>query len=303
MNVAALITALRPTQWLKNLVLFAAITFNGELFNLTLLTNVLYGFISFCLLSSGSYLINDLRDLPYDRRHPIKRHRPIPSGKVGKIEALITAFILTSSGLILGYNLSQAFFLIGLLFLLVHIGYTFWLKGIAVFDIVVIAFSFTIRAFAGEIATGFHIPIWLMLTVIFLSLFVASSKRHSELLRSGVSTRPALESYRERLLDFYATTFATATVISYALFVFFEEPPTFNLQIQEFLTFTIPTALQRKWLVLTLPFVLLGIMRYAQIIYEKKGGEAPEKLITQDAPLLLTVIGWGLMVIVILYLA
>ncbi len=298
----ALFLALRPTQWLKNLILFAAITFNGELFNLALSTKVAYAFIAFCLLSSSSYIINDLKDLSFDQRHPVKKHRPIASGKVNKKIALITALLLSVLGLILSYNLSQLFFLVALLFFSLHIVYTFWLKGVAVFDIVIIAFSFTIRAFAGEVVTSFHIPIWLILTIIFLSLFVASSKRHSELLRLGTKTRPALLSYRERLLDFYATTAATATLLSYALFVFFEEPPTFNIHTQELLTFAFPTVLQRKWLILTFPFVLLGIMRYAQIVYEKRGAEAPEKLITQDLPLLLTVVGWGLMVITILYL-
>lgn len=301
-NPLALILALRPTQWLKNLILFAAITFNGALFDSETFTTVLLGFVAFCLLSSASYLINDLKDLPFDRRHPLKKQRPIASGKVSEPQAIFLSILLTIAGFGLALSMSPMFFLIALAFYFIHVGYTFWLKKLAVFDIVIIAFSFTIRAFAGEVLTGFHIPIWLILTVIFLSLFIASSKRHSELLRSGATSRPSLMSYRERLLDFYATTAATATLLSYALFVFFEEPPTFSLHTQELLTFTFPTALQRKWLILTFPFVLLGVMRYAQIVYEKKGGEAPEKLITQDAPLLVTVVGWGLAVIAILYI-
>lgn len=300
--ITSLFLSLRPTQWLKNLILFAAITFGGELFNPALLNKVFYAFIVFCLLSSASYIINDLKDLPFDRRHPIKKNRPIASGRVNKKIALGVAILLSFLSFAISYNLSQIFFLVALLFFLLHITYTFWLKGFAIFDIVLIAFSFTIRAFAGEVISGFHIPVWLMLTVIFLSLFIASAKRHSELLRSGNIARPALSSYRERLLDFYATTAGTAALISYALFVFFEQPPTFNIRTQELLTFTFPAVLARKWLILTFPFVLLGIMRYAQIVYEKRGAEAPEKLITQDLPLLLTVVGWGLMVITILYL-
>jgi len=294
--------ALRPTQWLKNLVLFAALVFNGQLFNEFLIIKVLFGFLSFSLLSSASYLINDLRDLPYDRKHPVKKYRPIPSGKVTKTTALLGIIIFSSFGFLIAYDLSLSFFLIASFFLLLHIAYSFGLKKFVSLDILTIALSFTLRAFAGEALTGLHIPIWLILTVIFLSLFVASSKRHSEFFRTGVSTRPTLLHYKERLLDFYTTTFATATVLSYALFVFFEEPPVFNSYTQEFLRFAFPIALQRKWLILTFPFVLLGIMRYGQIIYGKKGAEAPEKLITQDIPLLLIIIGWGLMIISILYL-
>ena len=263
---------------------------------------MVFGIISFCLLSSASYLINDLKDLPHDRQHPVKKYRPIPSGKVTKTTALSGVIILSILGFFIAYSLSLPFFIISALFLLLHIAYTFGLKKFVSFDILAIAISFTLRAFAGEILTGLHIPVWLILTVVFLSLFVASSKRHSELLRTGVSARPTLLHYQERLLDFYAITFATATVLSYALFVFFEEPPIFNSYTQEFLRFAFPIALQRKWLILTFPFVLLGIMRYAHLVYGKKGAEAPEKLITQDVPLLLIAVGWGLMAISILYL-
>jgi len=298
-----LILALRPTQWLKNLILFAAITFNGRLFHLDLFAQVFFGFVVFCLLSSASYIINDLNDLPLDRKHPVKKNRPLASGKVGKTQATIAAVFLITGGFYSAYYLSPTFFAIAAVFFFLHIGYTFFLKKIAIFDILMIAFSFSLRVFAGEILTGLHVPIWLMLTVIFLSLFIASAKRHSELLRIGdSSTRPALTAYRERLLDFYATTFATATLLSYALFVFFEEPPTFNLYMKEFLHFVSPIALERKWLILTFPFVLIGIMRYAKVVYEKRGGEAPEKLVTQDMPLLLTVLGWGIAVITIIYL-
>lgn len=295
------LTALRPTQWLKNIALFVALVFNGQLFNEFILIKVFLGFISFCLISSASYLINDLRDLPYDKKHPVKKHRPIPSGRVTKSTALFGIIILSTFGFLIAYSLSPSFFFIASLFLILHIAYSFVLKKFVSLDILTIALSFTLRTFAGEVLTGLHIPIWLILTVVFLSLFIASSKRHSEFFRTGVSTRSTLLHYRERLLDFYATTFATATVLSYALFVFFEEPPVFNSYTQKFLKFAFPIALQRKWLILTFPFVLLGIMRYGQIVYGKKDAEAPEKLITQDIPLILITVGWGLMTVSILY--
>lgn len=299
----ALFFALRPTQWLKNFILYAALVFNGELFHTVLFIKVFYGFIAFCLFSSSSYLVNDLKDLPYDSQHPRKKYRPIASGRVSRMQAIGTAVSLFVAGTFVAQSLSIAFLLIALAFFFMHVVYTFGLKRFPVFDILLIALSFTLRGFAGEILTGLHIPIWLILTIIFLSLFIVSSKRHSELLNVGIATRPVLLSYRERLLEFYATTFATATLLSYALFVFFQEPPNFNMYTREFLSFTFPFALQRKWLILTFPFVLAGIMRYAKIVYEKKGGEAPEKIVTQDLPLLLTIIGWGAMVIIILYIA
>lgn len=300
--MTSLFLALRPTQWLKNLILYAALIFNGELFNLDLFTKVFYGFIAFCLFSSASYLINDLKDLPFDRKHPEKKHRPIASGAVSRARAIFTTIVLVAAGISISISLSTPFLIVSLLFFGLHVLYSFGLKRLAVFDVLLIAFSFTIRGIAGEVLTGLHIPIWLILTVVFLSLFVASSKRHSELLNVGATSRPSLVSYRERLLEFYVTTFATATLLSYALFVFFEEPPSFNMYTREFLSFTFPFALERKWLILTFPFVLLGVMRYAQIVYEKKGGEAPEKIVTQDLPLLMTILAWGAMVVTIIYL-
>lgn len=300
-GIYSLFFALRPTQWLKNLILYTAITFNGYLFDNKLFIQVFYGFIAFCFLSSASYLINDLKDLPYDSKHPVKRHRPIASGAVKKPTAIMAAIALFIIGSFIALSLSFPFMFILMFFFLFHVAYTFGLKKLAIVDIFVIAISFVLRGFAGEVLTGLHIPIWLMLTIVFLSLFIASAKRHSELLQSGKTSRPALFFYRERLLDFYATTFATATLLTYALFVFFEEPSTFNPYIKELLNFSFPGALERKWLILTFPFVLLGVMRYAKIVYEKRGGEAPERIITQDLPLLFAVLGWGFMAIAILY--
>jgi len=298
----SLFLALRPTQWLKNLIVYTAVTFNGLLFDQRLFLQVFYGFFVFCLISSASYLINDVKDFAFDKKHPAKKYRPIASGKVSKTTALISAAILAIGGFLLAYYLSPPFFAVALLFFVVHVLYTFFLKGLAVIDILMIALSFSLRAFAGEILTGLHVPIWLVLAIVFLSLFVASAKRHSELLRVGSIARPSLFSYKERLLDFYATTFATATLISYALFVFFQEPPRLNLATAQLLAFVSPVALERKWLILTFPFVLLGIMRYGQIVYEKRGAQAPEKLVTQDLPLIGTILGWGIMVVSIIYL-
>lgn len=165
-----------------------------------------------------------------------------------------------------------------------------------------IAASFIIRTFAGEIITGYHLPIWLMLTVIFIALFIASGKRRSELVVEGTKTRPALLGYRQQLLDFYTSLFATASLLSYALFAFFTEPPQFNESVTRFLLLNFPNALGRKWLLAaTIPFVIFGIMRYAQLIYEKHEGEKPEKLLISDHLLPLCVIGWGLAIIFIIY--
>lgn len=299
-----LLVSLRPGQWIKNALVFTAIIFNGQLTDPDLFIKCLLGFFIFCLLSSASYLVNDLIDLHHDRLHPQKKYRPIANGALKPSTAIEVAILLSLAGLVFSLLLNYGLFLLGLAFIIIHILYSSILKKFAVIDILAIASSFIIRTFAGEVLTGFHVPIWLMMTVISLSLFIASGKRRSELILEGSKTRPTLLSYRTQLLDFYTSTFANATLIFYALFTFFTEPPQFSEPLTRFLLINFPKALGRKWLMAaTIPFVIFGIMRYAQLIYEKQEGETPERLLTSDIPLSLTVIGWGIMVILIIYVA
>ncbi len=299
-----ILVSLRPGQWIKNALLFTAILFNGQLTNPDLFIKCLWGFFIFCFLSSASYLANDLIDLRYDRLHPQKKYRPLASGALNPLIAIYVAIFLSLTGLIFSLFLGYGLFLLGLAFIVLHLLYSSFLKKFALLDILTIASSFIIRTFAGEILTGYHVPVWLMMTVVFLALFVASGKRRSELVLEGTKTRPTLLAYRTQLLDFYTSTFANGTLISYALFTFFTQPPQFSEPLTRFLLINFPKALGRKWLMAaTIPFVIFGIMRYAQLVYEKHEGETPEKLLTSDLPLSLTVIGWGIAVMLIIYVA
>lgn len=303
-KILPLIISLRPGQWIKNSLIFTAIIFNGQLLSLSLFTKCAWGFIIFCLLSSASYLINDLFDARFDRLHPQKKHRPIASGALNPLLALQTAIVLSLIGLILSLLLSYSLFFLCLAFIGLHFLYSSKIKKFAILDILVIASSFIIRTFAGEVLTGFHVPIWLMLTVVFMSLFIASGKRRSELVLEGAKSRPSLLAYRTQLLDFYTSTFANATLLSYALFTFFSQPPEFSEPLTRFLLINFPQALGRKWLMAaTIPLVILAIMRYAQLVYEKQKGETPEKLLTSDLPLSLITVSWGIAVILIIYVA
>lgn len=298
-----IVKAIRVHQWIKNLSLFAAIIFTGNLFSPLHFLLSFKGFFVFSFLSSASYLLNDIRDAPLDRQHPIKKHRPIASGALPESTARFLFIVLMIIGLVGAWNISFSFFLISILFIGIHVAYTLWFKEYALLDILLIASSFLIRVFAGEILTGLHIPVWLSFSVIFLSLFIASCKRRSELVTVGNKTRPALEHYRAQLLDFYNSTFATGTIITYAMFTFESKAPRFNPIIHDFLLYVFPEALGRKWLmVITLPLIIVGIMRYAQLIYEKSLGEAPERLLTSDKPLLAIVALWGFSVILFTYI-
>lgn len=304
----ALFKTTRPRQWLKNLAVFAAIIFTGQLLNPQLLGITIVAFFIFCAASSANYLFNDVLDAKRDRCHPFKKNRPVASGVISPRTALLTAFSLGLASLWAARSINLSFFLITLVFLILEFSYTLVLKKLAVVDILTITAAYILRVYAGEVATGFHISIWLFLAVLSLSLFLAIGKRRAELTLiegyGGVvprDTRAALSRYSERLLDTYIAMTAASTWITYAFYTFLERPPVWGWfwrsQWGKFFS-DVP---ERKWLMLTIPFVLFGIMRYMQLIYEKKEGESPERILTSDLPLMLTVGIWGLTVILIIY--
>lgn len=304
-----IIKLLRPKQWMKNFAIFAAIIFTGEFFNLPLLWHVTVGFFVFCGLSSAIYVVNDIFDIDKDRMHPFKKFRPLAHGDLSITVALVIFFLLTFVSLFVSLTVSATFFLLVLFYLIIQLLYSISFKKIAVVDILILAAGYILRVYAGEIASGLHISVWLVLTTVALSLFLAVGKRRSELtLISHIpkarmeATRATLSHYSERLLDVYASIFATATFIFYALFTFLENPAgtkiSFSLLLPDFL----PSTFQRKWLMITILPVVYGLMRYLQDIYEKHEGESPEKVLLSDIPLLTTVLTWVLMVIIIIYL-
>lgn len=294
--------ALRINQWLKNFVIFTAIIFSGQLFHLDLLIKTFNVFIIFCLLSSTSYILNDIIDYPFDKLHPTKKLRPIASGDLSMPEATFIIFILSLVSLILALLFSLPFFFLCLFFLLLHFFYSLYLKKQPVIDIFTISFSFMLRTFAGELATGYHVPIWLLLTIFFGSLFMASVKRHAELVAHGAKARLSLYRYKEHFLDFLTYTFGTATIIAYATYAYVERPPQIETEFSKFFINIFPGFEARKWLMITIPLVVYGIARYAQLLYEKAEGEKPEQTITTDIPLIVTIALWGVVVISLIYL-
>ncbi len=300
---------LRPRQWIKNLAIFAAITFSGELFNFQVLDRVLIGFIVLCGLSSATYIINDIFDIKSDRLHPFKKFRPLANKDVPVGLAIFIAVVLAIGSFYVGLKyVTLTFFIITVIYILLQFIYSSFLKAVAVADILAIAAGYILRVYAGEFASGFHISVWLLLTAISLSLFLAVGKRKSELtLVSQVkdvniaNIRKSLSHYSERLLDVYATIFATSTFVFYSLFTFLENPKGFQLGLNIILPDFLPTFFYRKWLMITIAPVVYGLMRYIQDIYEKHEGESPEKVLLSDKPLLITVILWVFLVIGIIY--
>jgi len=294
--------AFRVNQWMKNFIVFTAIIFSGKLFDINLFLSTLYVFFVFCFLSSTSYLLNDIIDYQYDRKHPVKKNRPIASGQISIPQATFLVFILTLASLIISLFFSISLFFIAVAFILLHFFYSTYLKKHPTIDIFSISFSFMLRAFAGEVVTGFHIPIWLLLTIFFVSLFMASIKRHAELIAHGRETRESLGHYKEHYLDFLTQTFATATILAYATYTYVEKLPQAVTIFSSAINKQFPGFEARKWMMLTIPFVVYGVARYAQLLYERVEGERPEKVITQDMPLVVTILIWVLFIISLIYI-
>jgi 4-hydroxybenzoate polyprenyltransferase len=296
----------RPRQWVKNLALFTTILFTGNFFNVHALTMTIIAFIAFCLLSSSNYIFNDVLDAPHDRKHPFKKFRPVASGKLPIPIAVGASIILGIAGLFISHMVSNSFFIISLAFAAVQYSYTLFLKQFSVIDILTITTAYFLRVYAGEAATGFHISVWLALAALSLALFLAIGKRRAELTLmqkyDGVvprDTRETLSHYSEKLLDTYTAMFANSTFITYAFYTFLERPANQGIFFKNYYDFALDIS-GRKWLMISVPFVLFGIMRYMQLIYEGKG-ESPEKILMSDLPLLTTVILWIVSIFGVVY--
>ncbi|MFI5265236.1 MAG: decaprenyl-phosphate phosphoribosyltransferase [Candidatus Levyibacteriota bacterium] len=302
-----IIKLVRPRQWMKNVALFAAPTFGGQLFKGNVLMGVFLGFAAFCLLASATYVINDLFDVEKDKLHPFKRFRPIAAGNISKNQAYVLIAVLIFGAFIISWQISGAFLLIAIFYLILQLSYSLLFKSLVIFDILFIAIGYILRVLAGEVISGYHISVWLLLTTVSLSLFLAVGKRRSELtlLRNVTGAhitdvRKSLSHYSDRLLEAYTMMFATSTLIFYALFTFLEASNGIRVPeilLPEFL----PDYFQRKWLMITIIPVIYGVMRYIQDIYEKSEGESPDRVLLTDKSLLAAVILWGILVIFVIY--
>lgn len=302
-----LLRSMRPRQWSKNLVVFAAITFAGQLFVPEKFLLVLATFVIFNLMASGVYLINDIIDFKRDQVHYFKKNRPIAKGLLSSDLAMKVALLLISGALLGGSLINNYLFLMLGVFLSVQIFYTYYLKHIALLDILSIATTFMIRIFAGFLVVANVEPIttlssWLILTTIMVSLFLAIAKRRLELAQMShkvaAEHRDTLTNYPTVLLDGMTFMMATATILTYSLFTFNE--PERN---RTFVASILPQALSTpKLLMVTIPLVIYGIFRYLYLIYAKKEGESPERTLLEDLPILTTSLLWVSSILGIVYI-
>lgn len=298
------IKAVRPRQWIKNLVIFAALLFANQLDSPLAVWLVFQTFLIFCITTSAVYLINDVFDVERDRLHPFKSKRPIASGIVPERSAIMIALGLIVLVLPLSYNISPALFLAVLAYLFLQLLYSSYLKTTILLDVMAIAAGFVLRIYAGVWVIDAHLNVWFLLTVTSFALFLAIGKRRSELTllqAQAAKHRETLLHYPENLLDILTSMFANSTWLAYALFTFLQPPIIARHRLSIlFDNFALPFS-QAKFLMATVPLVIYGVMRYLYIIYEKKEGESPERVLLTDRPLLITVILWILTTVFILY--
>lgn len=272
----------------------------------TYFVQVTLAFLLFCSLSSSIYIINDIADRQADRQHPFKKNRPIASGKLPVSVAVVAAIMGLSLTFLISLPLNFFLFAILVGYLILQLSYSFYLKHIAILDVLSIAGGFILRVYAGAVVVNLHMSVWFLLTVISVSLFLAVGKRQSErtLLASRENkglTRKSLDKYSTRLLDIYTGMFANATWLAYALFAFQQDSAIDRGNLPTLLAYVPRAFTAQKWLMITVPVVIYGVMRYLQLVYESNQGESPERVLLSDKPLLLAVVVWGLMVMTIIY--
>ena len=287
--IQALLQTMRPKQWAKNIFIFGALVFDKKLFEPVFFLKTLAAFAMFCLLSSTVYIINDLGDIEKDRQHPIKRHRPLASGRLKPSVAIGASIGFLVVLLPLAFILDVWFGVIALAYLVNNLLYTYWLKNVVIVDVLSIAAGFVMRVGAGAavIPTQRFSP-WIYVCMTLLALFLGFGKRRHELalLASDANNhRRVLDDYSLRFLDEMMGVVTASTVMAYAIYTFSAEglPPNHSMM-------------------LTVPFVLYAIFRYLYLIHVRGEGGAPEEILLGDLPFLVDVTLWGILVIVLVYL-
>jgi 4-hydroxybenzoate polyprenyltransferase len=287
--VRLILASMRPSQWVKNTVVFAAIVFSGRLFVPTDLLRSVGAFVIFCMVSGAAYLFNDVRDARTDRHHETKRLRPVASGRLSAQAAAGSSGVLVVVALAASALLGRDFVVVILAYVALSTAYSLYLKHVVILDVMAVAAGFMLRAIAGAAAVNVEISAWLVICTIFLSLFIAVGKRRHELVfmtDSAAPHRSVLAEYSPQLLDQMIAVVATSTVIVYTLYT--TSP---DVQLERGTT----------KLYITIPFVVYGIFRYLYLVHNRQEGGKPEQVLFSDIPLLVSVLLWAGAACVALY--
>lgn len=281
---------LRPVQWAKNAFVFAPLVFSRHLFDPDYVRQAVLAFGVFSVVSSVVYIINDIADRASDRLHPLKRTRPIASGAVSVAAALAVAAVLAAIAVIGALWLGPKVAFVAAIYLVLNLGYSFGLKQVILVDVFIVASGFMLRVLAGAFAIGVQVSPWLVLCTLFVSVFLAVSKRRAEILlniaEESELARPVLRKYDIQFIEQMMTVTASGMAISYALYTVAERT------VEVFGT---------ENLIFTTVFVLFGIFRYLYLVRTHKTNDNPTQLLLSDLPIILNVIAWFVACVVIIY--
>ncbi|MCW3465704.1 decaprenyl-phosphate phosphoribosyltransferase [Chitinophaga nivalis] len=281
---------LRPKHWAKNAFLFIPLFFAGEIFNWTKVQHVMVAFVSFCLIASSIYIINDYRDIEADRKHPKKCKRPLASGAVSKTAALVMFVLCIVAGMALALSIKQKFAFVVSIYFVLNLLYTYGLKDVSILDIIILATGFVLRIKAGSVASHIAVSEWLVIMVFLLALFMGIAKRRDDVLiklKSGEEMRKAAKGYNLDFMNVMLSLVAAVIIVAYLMYTLSPETE------QRFNTYR---------LYYTCLFVIGGLLRYLQITYVENDTGSPTRILYKDRFIQLTILLWVLSFYVIIYL-
>jgi 4-hydroxybenzoate polyprenyltransferase len=285
-----IITLIRPHQYVKNLFIFLPIFFAGLITSPELLINTFIAFAAFSISASAIYILNDYLDIEEDRQHPKKKYRSLASGSISKKDAISLMSIFFIVGISLMTALSLQAVAILAVYITLNIGYSFYLKHIAILDVTIIATGFVLRLFVGSTVTGIPLSMWIVIMTFLLALFMALAKRRDDILiflNTGKGTRKVIDGYNIQLIDGVMMIMASVVIVAYILYT------TSIAVVQRW---------QSEYLYLTALFVVLGIMRYLQIAFVEKDSGSPTKIVLKDKFMQITILAWIFSFVWIIYL-
>lgn len=282
-TVKLVIQTMRPRQWIKNLFVFAPILFSMNIFQPSHVMRASVAFFLFCALAGAVYIINDIADRREDRHHPVKRNRPLASGRLKAGTALLWAGAIALISLWISFGFNKAFFWTVLAYTAINLAYSLWLKAVVILDVMLISAGFVLRVMGGGFVNEIPLSPWILLITFLLSIFLALVKRRQEMVRSqvsddgGIRSRAILQKYNLPFLDQLISLSTATTLISYFMYVL--DPG-------------VKGKFHTDWLIVTIPFVVFGVFRYLFLAYVNNRGENPEEVVITDLPFLLNALLW-----------
>ena len=279
---------MRPRQYVKNLFVFLPLFFGQKFLDFELMLRSIWAFICFSMIASAVYIFNDYQDITVDRQHPVKRYRPMASGVINIKIAFAIMLILLSLGLGISYRVHPYLFIILISYFMMNIFYSLTLKHIAILDIFIIAIGFLLRVYAGGVSISENLKMWIVLMTFLIALFLGLAKRREEILLGikGTQVRKSVDGYNLEFINAAICLMASVIVVSYISY-------TVSPEVME--------RFHSKYLYMTTIFVILGILRYLQIIFVENNSGNPTELLLTDHFLQMTILAWVFSLFVLIY--